>query len=281
MKTHYSKIFILGLSIFLLIQGCGEKEEIIFKGPHFVRFTEKETFVKENFHDPSGLNLNEPTEIELHLAAPAQRNTTTVRYEVSGTAVENVDYQIIGGDNKRVLIPTGRHSGSLSLRILNNRANDGNKTIILTITEVNNDLAIGYGANGINGRSHTITILEDDCPVDIRLMEGLWEFNQNDEEFIYQTEILVDYTRNNRIIIVGIGGLDEEGGFVFANLDMCNRELIIPEQLLGGFGGQAGNTRSDGIGIFDEQAGTIEFSYSVDAFGTTVRTIEGRKLEDI
>lgn len=272
--------YIILLSISAVLWSCGEAEQTIFEGPYFVRFTERETFVKENFHDPFNQNFNEPIEIDLHIAAPAQRNTTTIRYEVSGTAVENVDYVIPGGENKRLLIPAGQFTSSIPIRIINNRANDGDKTIIFTITEVNNDLEIGFGANGINGRSHTVTITEDDCPVDIRRFEGIWEFNQNNDEFIYQVEILVDFSRNNRIIMLGYAGLDVEGAFAFANLDMCTRELFIPEQNLGPFGGNAGRTRSSGTGTFDEQAGTLRFSYSLDVFGTTVRRVSARKIQD-
>jgi hypothetical protein len=263
-----------------VLWSCGEAEQTLFEGPYFVRFSERETFIKENFHDPFNQNFNDPIEIDLHLAAPAQRNTTTIRYEVSGTAVENVDYVIPGGENKRLLIPAGQFSSSIPLRIINNRANDGDKTIIITITEVNNDLEIGFGANGINGRSHTVTITEDDCPVDIRNFEGIWEFNQNNDEFIYQVQIFVDYSRNNRIIMLGYAGLDVEGAFAFANLDMCTRDLFIPEQNLGPFGGNAGRTRSVGTGSFDEQAGTLRFSYSLDVFGNTVRRVSARKLQN-
>ncbi len=269
---------ILTIILFAVITSCDKAEEIIFEGPYHARFTESESEILENYNDPANLNLNEPVSIELHIAAPSQTNTTIIEFEVGGTAVENVDYILEDGDNKRVLIPVGKHYGEIKYVPINNRELTGDKTIKFTITSVSNDLATGFGETGINGRFHTVTIKEDDCQVDLRKFEGIWEFDQNDGEFIYDVEILVDWSSNNRIYMFGYTGLDSTL-FAFANLNLCGGEFEIPEQYLAG-SRQLDRTRTDGLGSFDSEVELLTFSYSYDIAGPTIRTVKAKKKEE-
>jgi hypothetical protein len=263
-----------------LASACAEPEELTFRGPFHVRFTEARSEVVENYKDPFGLNFNRPIEIQVHLASPTLNNTTIVEFEVSGTAVENEDYIILGSQNRRVLISVGEHFGKIEVYPLNNFDETGDKFVRFTITSVNNDLDIGLGVNGVNGRTHTLTLRDDDCLVDLRKFEGLWQFDQNQGEFVYPVEIIVDYRFNNRIFMLNYTGLDPRI-FAFANLDLCRREFIISEQNLGGFGGsQGGRTRSDGTGTFDQNVESLSFSYSYDLAGRTVRSVVATKIQE-
>jgi hypothetical protein len=278
-KNELMKRFRKHIELMLLIAttfSCDETKDIIFEGPYHARFTETESEILENYKDPFNLNFNEPISIEIHLAAPSQNNTTIIEYSVSGTAQENVDYILDNGENKRVLIPVGEHVGEILYFPINNREQTGDKTIKLTITGVNNDLDAGFGVTGVNGRFHTVTIRDDDCLVDLRKFEGIWEFDQNDGEFVYDVEIFVDWESNNRIFMLGYTGLDSTL-FAFANLDLCRGEFEIPEQRLAG-DNQLGFTRTDGKGTFDSDVELMNFSYSYDLAGPeTVRTIRATK----
>jgi hypothetical protein len=268
-KLLLSILVALGLS-------CEKAEETTFKGPYHVRFTETESEVLENYSDPFNLNRNEPISIPIHIAAPSQNSTTTIEYEVSGTAVENEDYILEDGDKKRVLIQVGKHTAEIKFFPLNNREQTGDKTIKFTITAVNNGLTAGFGETGVNGRFHTVTIKDDDCLVDLRKFEGTWEFNQNDGQFIYDVDILVDWNANNRIYMFGYTGLDTTL-YAFANLDLCRGEFEIPEQYLAGTN-QLEGTRSEGKGSFDSEVEFLSFSYSYDIAGPeTIRTVEAKK----
>lgn len=265
--------------VIIFFASCEKAEQIIFEGPYHARFTETESEILESYKDPFDINLNEPVSIEIHIAAPSQNNTTTIEYEVSGSAVEDVDYVLEDGDNKRILIPVGEHIGEIRYFPINNRELTGDKTIKFTLTNVNNDLQAGFGETGINGRFHTVTIKDDDCLVDLRKFEGIWEFDQNDGEFVYDVEIMVDWNANNRIFMVGYTGLDSLL-FAFANLDLCSGEFEIPEQFLAGTN-QLEGTRSEGKGSFDSDIELIRFSYSYDIAGpTTIRTVEATKKND-
>lgn len=272
------KYSISALVFFTLFISCEKAEEIIFEGPYHARFSETESEIPENYKDPIDTNLNEPVSIELHIAAPSPSNTTVIEYEVSGTAVENEDYVLEDGDNKKILIPVGQHLGEITYFPINNRELTGDKTIKFTISAVNNDLAAGFGETGINGRFHTVTIKDDDCLVDLRKFEGIWEFDQNDGEFIYDVDILVDWSSNNRIYMFGYTGLDSLI-FAYANLNLCSSEFEIPEQFLSG-SNQNGGTRTDGKGSFDSEVELLTFSYSYDIAGPTIRTVNAKKKED-
>ncbi len=264
------------LALVTITVSCDETNEIIFQGPYHARFTETSSEILENYKDPFNINFNQPIEIPLHLASPSQNNTTVIEFSVGGTAVENVDYVLENGESKRVLIPVGAHKGVIRYFPINNRELTGDKTIKFTITSVNNNLEAGFGETGINGRFHTVTIKDDDCLVDLRKFEGWWEFNQNNGQFEYDVEILVDWNANNRIYMFGYTGLDS-ALFAFANLDLCRGEFEIPEQNLAGTA-QLGRTRTIGKGAFDSEVQLIRFSYSYDFAGPeTVRTIEARK----
>jgi hypothetical protein len=268
---------ILLFAISLSIYSCNQSSEIIFEGPYHARFTKATSEIAENYKDPFNLNFNQPVSIQLHLAAPAQSNTTIIEFSVSGTAVENVDYILENGESKRVLVPVGEHLGEIRYFPINNRNLTGDKTIKFTITSVNNNLDAGFGETGINGRFHTVTIKDDDCLVDLRKFEGIWEFDQNDGQFIYDVEIIVDWNSNNRIYMLGYTGLDSTL-FAFANLNLCNRELEIPEQNLAGTN-QLGRTRTIGKGSFDSEVQLLSFTYSYDIAGPeTVRTIQAKKI---
>ncbi|MCF6220902.1 MAG: beta-lactamase family protein [Robiginitomaculum sp.] len=170
------------------------------------------------------------------------------------------------------------HIGEIKYLPINNRELTGDKTIKFTITSVNNELEAGFGETGINGRFHTVTLIDDDCLVDLRKFEGKWEFDQNDGEFVYEVEILVDWSSNNRIFMLGYTGLDSSL-FAFANLNLCSGEFDIPEQLLAGTS-QLENTRSEGKGSFDSEVELLTFSYTYDIAGPTIRTVRAKKKKE-
>jgi hypothetical protein len=269
------KYSISAILLSTLLISCENPNEIIFEGPFHARFTETESEILENYKDPVNLNFNDPVSIQVHLAAPSQTNTTLIEYEVSGTAIENVDYILEDGEKKRVLIPVGKHLGEIKYIPVNNRELSGDKTIKFTITAVSNGLDAGFGETGINGRFHRVTIIDDDCLVDLRKFEGTWEFDQNDGEFVYDVDILIDWSSNNRIYIFGFNGLDSTL-FAFANLNLCGGEFEIPEQYLAGVS-QLDGTRTDGRGAFDSEVELLTFSYSYDIAGPSIRTVRATK----
>lgn len=266
----------------LWLAACEEEGETIFEGPYHVRFTETGGSVVENFNFPQNSNLNQPVEVQLHLVAPQQGSETQISFEVTGSAVEGVDYQLL--DGKTVTIPASESFGSFRFVPLNNREQDGIREAVFIITEVNNGLQIGRSAGGIIGRSATWEILDDDCLVDLRQFNGTWEIEeteggdqQNASVFEYEVQIEADFDSNNQVIIKNFAGI--EGAEVYLNLDMCQRQLIIPEQRVQGLGNNAGNIRTLEPGNFDEEAGRINFRFTMDALGNITRSITASRID--
>ena len=264
--------------IFLAIVSCGEKEDFLFKGPNHVVFTEESSEILESHLDPVGNNFNDPLEIEIHLVSPLLNATTTIEYTVSGSAIEGVDY-VIDDRDKEILIGAGRSTATITIIPVNNRELTGDKQIFFQISSVNNDIEIGRNQFGSLGNTHTTTIRDDDCLVQLSGLEGTWEFKEtdvNEFEVEYEVEIVVDYEQNNRILISNFAGLDTT--FVaYANLNLCNRRIFLPEQFLVPFNQDDALLRTEEGGVFDEESGTMIFTYTLNAFGSNDFSVVGRK----
>jgi len=131
-----------------------EKKEIIFEGPHFVRFTYTDTTVRESF--------SQVIEIPVHNAGPQLSTPITVNYAVGGSAREGIDYQIL--DRKgTVQIPANESFGYIRLQLINNANNIlESQDILFNLVEVQPaSLRIGLGSGEI-GKTARFTI-QDDC----------------------------------------------------------------------------------------------------------------------
>jgi len=135
-----------------------EKKEIIFEGPYHIMFTEPTGSARESFH--------EVIPISVHLVGPHLNEDIKVRYTVSGTAREGIDYEIEGKDGVigELEIDAGESFGYINLRLINNANNIlESQNLVFTLLEVTpENLQIGRSAGGIIGRSMTFTIV-DDC----------------------------------------------------------------------------------------------------------------------
>lgn len=263
-----SKMMLLPL---LFSLACGQ-EEMSFEGPNQVRFTDTEGQEVENFHAGGNQNLNEPIQVSLHLLSPLQQSDVSITYSLSGTAEEGVDFSILSDDNRQLTVPAGESFAYIEFQLLNNSVQDGDRDIIFTIESVDNNFSISSGENAVIGRSYRFTITDDDCLQNLRAFEGTWdaveETESSNQQNEYELVITPDYENNNRIMIRNFGGIEALGGSVFAYLDLCKNEFIIPEQLVGNVDGRAGNTRTVNRGTFNIQdGGTMNFTYTMDEFG--------------
>lgn len=151
MKHTLSVFSIAGLLLFL---AC-EPEDLTFKGPFHVRFTDTVAAVRES---APGL-----ANIRVHNAGPKIGQAITISYTIGGTAREGIDYAVVGTKGT-VTIPANQSTGNIQLRLINN-ANDrlSSQTVILTLNEVTPaSLQVGFGRTNNIGRRMTFTI-NDDC----------------------------------------------------------------------------------------------------------------------
>lgn len=151
----YFSFLFTNLSFFFF--SCKEEgeEDMIFKGPYHIRFTDSLTTVKES--------IGAPIKISIHNAGPQLDEEIKVTYSISGSAREDKDFSI-QGTRGEVIIPAGESFGYIDLKILNNANNIlESQNITFTIVSVSSStLQIGRSKNGIMGKSTTL-IIEDDC----------------------------------------------------------------------------------------------------------------------
>ena len=102
--------------------------------------------------------------ITLHVSPPPAL-TTVVSYTLGGTATEGEDYLDPG--NGSFTVQPGAASGEILLNIIDDNLVDSGETIILTLTPAPNDAPALYNLG--SQPSHTITITDDDTPVNVTL----------------------------------------------------------------------------------------------------------------
>jgi hypothetical protein len=155
-KSLYLKILIYlpPLLVALFFLSCKD-DDLTFKGPYHVRFTDTLLTVKES--------INKPVKISVHNAGPQLDENIKIKYTISGTARKGVDYTITGKEGE-ITIEDGESFGYINLNIINNANNIlETQEIVFTITEVTpSSLQIGRSKDGIIGKSLTV-IIEDQC----------------------------------------------------------------------------------------------------------------------
>lgn len=278
MKYTFSYILILGC----LLAAC-DSQELEFQGPKQVRFTETDGQEVENYHAGGEANLNEPIEISVHLLSELQANDVRITYSLSGTAEEGTDFTILSDDNRELVVPAGESFATIAFDLINNSLQDGDREIIFKIESVDNNFNISSGPNAVIGRTYRFTINDDDCLQNLKLFEGRWDVTEEastggNSQNSYEMVITPDFDNNNRVLIRGFGGIEGLGGTVFAYLDLCKNEFIVPEQLVGNVEGRAGNARTINKGTFNIQdGGTMSFTYTLDEFGDVEWAVNANK----
>lgn len=141
------------LTLLLLAWAC-EKKETIFEGPYHVRFTRPDTSVLESY--------TRTLRLSVHYAGPQLSTPIRVKYLVSGTAREGIDYRFVG-EKGTVVIPANGSFGYIQLQLINNANNIlATQDIRLTLVEAEPaNVRIGFGSGEI-GKTMRFTIV-DEC----------------------------------------------------------------------------------------------------------------------
>lgn len=102
------------------------------------------------------------------LGAASNPNGVTVNFTVAST---DPSRYIVSPSSGTIEIPAGEFSADITIQPVDNLLVDGDLDIVLTLT-TDNVLPIGIGGEGINAAAQTITLVDDDCPVDINAFVG-------------------------------------------------------------------------------------------------------------
>lgn len=105
--------------------------------------------------------------IKVILATVNQDANVTVDFTISSSnAVLGTHYEIV--DNKsQFSIATGEYSDDILIRMIDNTDTDGNKELKITLTGNSAGANIGYLGPDALGSTLNLTILDDDCPLQL------------------------------------------------------------------------------------------------------------------
>ena len=105
--------------------------------------------------------------VTVFLATVNQNSDVTIDYTItSENAVLGTHYEIV--DNKsQFTIASGQYSDELKIKMLDNLETDGNKLLTITLTGNSAGATIGYPGPDSNGIVYSLTILDDDCPLQL------------------------------------------------------------------------------------------------------------------
>ena len=163
-------IKIFTLSLVLAFASCGEEENITLDiGDGFVQFAGSSASVQENSTDPIS--------VEVLYGGSLASNTNGI----------NVNFTLEGADASRftvtpangtIQIPAGQASASITVLPIDNYVVDGNLNFSITLA-ADGDKPVGIGGEGINNSTFDLTIVDNDCPVDINGFVGTYTVFEN------------------------------------------------------------------------------------------------------
>ena len=115
-------------------------------------------------------NSPEPLVVTVFYAADTNPNDITVEYTVTS---ENSDRYDLTPTTGTVTIPAGEFSADILIDPVDNFTADGDGELVLELSS-HPDFPIGLVGGETSGRVATVTIIDDDCPVDIESFVGTY-----------------------------------------------------------------------------------------------------------
>ena len=163
-------INLFALATVLIFTSCEEQENITYDiGQGFVQFTGTSASVVENSSDPISI------EILYGGSIASNQNGINVNFTIEGADASRLNVTPSTGT---IQIPAGQTSASISVLPIDNNIVDGNLEFSISLS-TDSDKPVGIGGEGINNASYDITIVDNDCPVDINGFVGTYTVFEN------------------------------------------------------------------------------------------------------
>ncbi len=162
---------LIAFGVIMIFAGSCDQAEgrVTFEGPYYVQFTSSAASISEE-------QTSSVISVQVSNVGPTLDQDITVNYSTEGSTAElDVDYEIVGtAVAGEIIIPAGKHFGTVKFRTIDNGDADGVKTLNLTLSGASNGLSAGSGAIGVN---YALTITDDDCPLDLSTFPGSYDLN--------------------------------------------------------------------------------------------------------
>ncbi|SNT15205.1 hypothetical protein SAMN05421640_2535 [Ekhidna lutea] len=164
-----NKLYTLLFAAILMVGvSCSETETQAIITEQFIAFDTESAVILENSPDSAV--------IQVLMAAALQSSDITVDYNLEITAGDADDFTL-SNTSGSLTIPAGQASASLEIHPIDNVFSDGDKVLVFTITNVSGgDFTIGLPGPDGNNASVTVTIGDDDCPIDLDAYVGEWVY---------------------------------------------------------------------------------------------------------
>jgi hypothetical protein len=163
-------IKLFALSLVLAFASCEDSKNITLDfGEGFVQFASVSSAVQENSTEPMNITV-------LYGGSLASNtNGINVNFTLEGA---NASRFTISPANGTLEIPAGQASATISVLPIDNNIVDGNSEFNIVLSP-DNDKSVGIGGEGIHNSSFAITIIDNDCPVDINGFVGTYSVSEN------------------------------------------------------------------------------------------------------
>jgi hypothetical protein len=212
---------ILMLGAMLTMTSC-EKEDFKYSGENFIHY--QKTTYSANENDTKIIN------IPVFLATTNHPGTVTANVTVGGEAVQGQHYTIIKGQT--LTFGKGIYSDTIKVKLIDNEVVDGNKKITFTIGENSAKYTVGYPNSEGNAGITTLTIVDNDCPYDVKKFLGTYTATYTTTsgaaDGVYKSTITQDPIDPNVLLVGNFWG---DGKTVRVTMNPTNLTTNIVDQV--------------------------------------------------
>lgn len=119
-------------------------------------------------------NAPNPLVVKVYYAADNNPDGVSIDYTVTSSDPDRYEMSPMTGT---VTIPAGEFSADILIDPVDNFTADGDAEIVLELAS-DSGIPVGIAGEGMFNQSTTITIIDDDCPVDIASFVGTWSVEE-------------------------------------------------------------------------------------------------------
>lgn len=163
-------IKLFALSLVLAFVSCEESQNITLDiGEGFVQFESASSSIQENSTDPISITVLYGGSIA------SNTNGINVNFTLEGADASRFTITPAGGT---VQIPAGEVSATINVLPIDNVIVDGDSSFSIVLSP-DGDKPVGLAGQGINSSSFDLTIVDNDCPIDIDGFVGTYTVSEN------------------------------------------------------------------------------------------------------
>ncbi|MDM9631600.1 hypothetical protein [Robiginitalea aurantiaca] len=163
MKKYF---YILFASLGMLVS-CEEDLVVYDPGAGYLQFSSTSGTIAEGA--PEGPNVT-----TVLVGAGENPNGVTVNFTVTA---DDPSRFVIEPSSGSLEIPAGEFSGEIVITPIDNVVVDGDMDIVLELT-TGSSLPVGIDGTGVESNTRTVTLIDDDCPVDLGQFTGTFDVDE-------------------------------------------------------------------------------------------------------